>query len=127
MLEVYDENTTNFAILLLVPRTGLEPVRIAPSDFKSLVSTDSTIPAGRPVLQPGPDEYTKKACCTPKKKPPGFPGGLFLLGGGGENRTLVQVPIQRTSTCVARTLVVGNRLAHGQASCSLLCCIFAVG
>ena len=30
----------------LVPRTGLEPVRIAPSDFKSLVSTDSTIPAG---------------------------------------------------------------------------------
>ena len=31
----------------MVPRTGLEPVRIAPSDFKSLVSTDSTIPAGR--------------------------------------------------------------------------------
>jgi len=48
-------------------------------------------------------------------------------GGGGENRTLVQVPIQRTSTCVARTLIVGNRLAHGQAPYSLLCCIFAVG
>jgi hypothetical protein len=48
----------------VVPRTGLEPVRFSASDFKSLVSTDSTIPAGclksSVWRQASGQEYTEK-------------------------------------------------------------------
>jgi hypothetical protein len=63
-------------ILPLVPRTGLEPVRIAPSDFKSLVSTDSTIPAG--LWSPaGPQSIARNGAGRQKKQTPGCPGGLL--------------------------------------------------
>ena len=49
----------------VVPGTGVEPVRLAPRDFKSLVSTNFTIRAcADPLLRPENDAVNSAQCST---------------------------------------------------------------